>query len=296
MKTQILLSIIILPLWLPCQVPVDFATHPTFSIFEEAEHHYLLADQVILRDTSSRESKGLGVLSIGTPMVILEREEKETIQGLAAYWYKITTAKQIGWIWGGYIAQQTFGSSIDSRVKFVAGFKREEYDPEEGAMVSEYQIRALRDGKQLDKVVIHSFGEISEKLYHLGNQGLGNIDDLFKIRLPCVDGISCSGGERYIVWSGEKFHQAADFFSFEKPFEEEYQRFIFPTEMAGTPDFIIKENGFIAADNNPQDSIWQKRVYQREFLQWDGQKLVCFHEMTLRKTYKLKIKKYDMWD
>ena len=114
---------------------------------------YLLADEVALRDCPSAQCEQLTTLRIGTYVRLLAKSESpQTINDVCSRWYKIKMGPQIGWIWGGLISQKTMVSHADPEVKFVFGEAGVD-----GLSRKQYQIRAIKDGEELDRVLFRAY-------------------------------------------------------------------------------------------------------------------------------------------
>ncbi|MCK7590571.1 SH3 domain-containing protein [Subsaxibacter sp. CAU 1640] len=113
---------------------------------------YLLADDVALRDCPSAQCEQLTTLKIGTYVRLLAKSETpQTINDVCSRWYKVKMGPQVGWIWGGLIAQTALTSTTDPEVKFFFG--------EAGNTIgsqTQYQIRAVKGGEELDRIVFTS--------------------------------------------------------------------------------------------------------------------------------------------
>lgn len=113
---------------------------------------YLLADDVALRDCPSAQCEQLTTLKIGTYVRLLEKTDRpQTLNEVCSRWYKVKMGPQIGWIWGGLISQKTMTSAVDPEIKFLFG---EVGDA--GPSQKRYQIRAVKNGVELDKMVFSS--------------------------------------------------------------------------------------------------------------------------------------------
>lgn len=80
----------------------------------EAGTYYTLAGRVNVRSEPNLNGSVLGQLDVNTEVEILECTLiEEAIDGFWAFWYKIEYEKSYGYIWGGYIAYETFVYDID---------------------------------------------------------------------------------------------------------------------------------------------------------------------------------------
>ncbi len=113
---------------------------------------YLLGDDVALRDCASVHCEQLTTINIGTNVRLLAKSKiPQTINGITSRWYKIKMGPQVGWIWGGLISQKTMVSNANPEVKFVFGEAGYDYKGNK-----QFQIRALKNGEQIDKIVFKS--------------------------------------------------------------------------------------------------------------------------------------------
>lgn len=120
--------------------------------------HYLLADDVSLRDCPSAQCEQLTTLNIGTYVRLLAKSENpQTINDVCSRWYKVKMGPQIGWIWGGLISQKTMTSAVDPEVKFVFGEAGEDANSQK-----KYQIRAVKNGVELDRIVFKAYAILAK--------------------------------------------------------------------------------------------------------------------------------------
>lgn len=115
---------------------------------------YLLADDVALRDCASVQCEQLTTINIGTNVRLLAKSSTpQTINGVKSRWYKVKMGPQVGWIWGGMISQKTIVSTTNPEIKFVFGEAGFDF---KGNRL--FQLRALKNGTQVDKIVFQSEG------------------------------------------------------------------------------------------------------------------------------------------
>ncbi len=118
---------------------------------------YLLADDVALRDCPSAQCEQLTTLNIGTYVRLLAKSDTpQTINDVCSRWYKVKMGPQVGWIWGGLISQKTMVSNVDAEMKFFFGEAGEDADSQK-----QYQIRAVKNGVELDRIVFKSYALLS---------------------------------------------------------------------------------------------------------------------------------------
>ncbi|MFK7781536.1 hypothetical protein [Psychroserpens sp.] len=118
---------------------------------------YLLGDDVALRDCASVHCEQLTTINIGTNVRLLAKSSTpQTINGVTSRWYKIKMGPQVGWIFGGMISQKTMISQTNPEIKFVFGEAGFDFKGNK-----QFQVRAIKNGKQIDKLVFKS-----ERLNH----------------------------------------------------------------------------------------------------------------------------------
>ncbi|MBA6153856.1 SH3 domain-containing protein [Gelidibacter maritimus] len=113
---------------------------------------YLLVDHVSLRDCPAAQCQQLTTIAIGTYVRLLEKSERpQTIDGVTSRWYKVKMGPQIGWIWGGLISQKTMVSNTNPEIRFVFGEAGLDSNSQQ-----QFQIRAIKNGVELDKILLKS--------------------------------------------------------------------------------------------------------------------------------------------
>lgn len=231
-------------------------THPSAR-----PKHYLLADSVVLRKSNNRNSTAIDLMRIGQAFVIDDRStEIDTINGIIAHWYRISYANRSGYIWGGFIALKAMGSHSQSGVRFYYGLSRENDTGKYTSYLA--QIRAVnKQGQILDKREFI----YNPSLYlpqHDGACGLA-LDDIFFWHLPCEGGCGCTTGEYYLFWNGAKFSELYSALGTADAWASGGSRFIFPSDMEGEPDLIIRQtDDFI--DDRPEGYLryWSKEYFK----------------------------------
>ncbi|MEM1218614.1 MAG: SH3 domain-containing protein [Bacteroidota bacterium] len=258
---------------------------------DEAPLHYLLADQVSLRDAPSTQAKRMATLPIGTPMLILERGKILTrIKGIDAHWYRVQVKEKEGWIWGGLIAQQAFGSSSDPSLKFVAGLAKIEMDHPSGRRVPSYQIRAFRDNQEVARIEIASLTFSIGPAQNFGPKGIPGVQEVLAIHMPCGEGCGCLTGDFILFWDGSEFHNALQVTGTPDGAYSEGATIIFPVDMEGRPEQIIKITSapgeeYPEADLGPEI----ERVLTTEYFRWDGKQVVPDSTPTKVERYRIPI-------
>ncbi len=249
----------------------------------EKYYKYLIADSVSLRAQPSTTGKYIKALPVGTQLEILERWRKDTlvIKGLYSNWYKIKTATDIGWVWGGFIAQEVIGSNENPKVKFLIGYDHIERKTKNSGHTKYHyypyiQVRVLKEGKEISQAtskIFKSRGYIA--VNHLGKRGVKNIDDILVFNDPCEGGCGCSGGNVYFFWDGRKLAKAASVYVTADGEFSSGQTIIFPSNTNGDPNFIKIIDYTIDESfdyNAPHNTL--KRIITTTYHTWNGDKLV----------------------
>ncbi|MEE9361990.1 MAG: SH3 domain-containing protein [Cellulophaga sp.] len=255
---------------------VRFSTMDDQILTEEVAYEYLLANHVRLRKGPSISSKKITTLDIGTKMKVLEQSKNtEEINGIKSSWYKVRIEdKEDGWIWGGFIAQNSFGSITNSEIKFVFGYENTG-ENEAGEFEENYQIRAFKNGVQLDKIVFKSSTISYWQVKNIGNKGIYNVEDIINLYIPCNVAYGCESGDSYIFWNNNKFFYVADLLDCENGEFSESESLVFPSDMDGEKGVIIKKTSKVVDMRMQEsDSTTIKREVIKTYYKWVGNKLV----------------------
>lgn len=173
---------------------------------------YLLADDVALRDCAAAQCEQLTTLQIGTKVRLLAKSEyTNTFNGVTSRWYKINIGPDTGWIFGGLIAQKTIASKMNPGVKFLFGEAGVDFKG-----YKRYQVRAVSQGEELDKIYISSDSLRPEFIGLLDNSDNKYDADVISL---CVDnGIGCDPGnsKRFIVFKNNKLMETTSLIALEK--------------------------------------------------------------------------------
>ncbi len=268
---RLILILLLSPILSFSQNEVDtyFSTIEDTYIDEYLPYNYLLADSVILRSCPSKTCNNEDLLLIGQKFKILERSYNvDTIRTIKSHWYKIELSNmKTGWIWGGFIAQRAFGSESDPSLKFVMGISR--YIDQDGWLRKKYQIRAFKNHKEIDRYEVFIHSQYFDALA-IGNKGLA-VADIIRIDIPCEGGCGCSGGYIYVFWNGIEFTSTSFAMGIADAWASEDTSLIFPTDMEGIANTVIRESNTIIDDNFSNDQY--KRSIKREYLYWNGREL-----------------------
>ncbi|WP_290698303.1 SH3 domain-containing protein [Lacinutrix sp.] len=163
---------------------------------------YLLANNVALRDCPATQCQKATTLPIGMKVRLLEKSEcPVTINGVTSSFYKVKVGPDTGWIFGGLISQKTMKSTADPSIMFVFGEKGVTGSNDDD-ITNNYQIRAVKNGVEIDRLTIDSQGLDYANVTNIGNKGLENVDDV--ISLSLYNGETCDAEENtlYVVWEG----------------------------------------------------------------------------------------------
>lgn len=241
---------------------------------EELTYEYLLAHKVFLREKPSVRSKKVTLLDIGTKMVLWEKSlYAKEIDGIKSHWYRVTTGDQTGWVWGGMIAQKSFGSIADSQVKFVYGYESSAKN-EAGATETTYQLRAFKNGQQLDKMVLDSLAAIPVHIENHGSLGLFNVEDVITVDLADKD-TDYQVGKSYLFWNNGRFKKVADLIDYADTNYLKTEHFVFPSDMQGVKSTILLKTTITKNIKSLDDALAQDNV---EFITtpyvWNGSKLI----------------------
>lgn len=166
---------------------------------------YLLADDVSMRDCASQNCTKLTTVRIGTNVRLLAKSKTpETINGVTSRWYKIKMGPQTGWIWGGLIAQKTMISHIDPEVKFLFGEAGKTVNG-----VNQFQIRAVAEGVELDKIVVSAKNLNYKTVGLLRNSKADYSFDVISLTDTKTTGIPYNNERVYVVFKDDKLKQTS---------------------------------------------------------------------------------------
>ncbi|WP_339724427.1 SH3 domain-containing protein [Maribacter stanieri] len=241
---------------------------------EELTYEYLLAHKVFLREKPSVRSEKISLLDIGTKMVLWEKSlYAKEINGIKSHWYRVTTGDQTGWVWGGMIAQKSFGSIADNQVKFVYGYESIALNAS-GVAEAKYQLRAFKNGVQLDKMVLDSLGAIPVHIENHGSLGLFNVEDVITVDLADSDS-GYQVGKSYIFWNNGRFKKVASLIDYADTNYMKTESFVFPSDMQGVKSTILLKTTITKNIKTLDDAFSQNNV---EFITtpytWNGSKLM----------------------
>ena len=241
---------------------------------EELTYEYLLAHKVFLREKPSVRSEKITLLDIGSKMVLWEKSlYAKEINGIKSHWYRVTTGDQTGWVWGGMIAQKSFGSIADNQVKFVYGYESIALNAS-GVAEAKYQLRAFKNGVQLDKMVLDSLGAIPVHIENHGSLGLFNVEDVITVDLADSDS-GYQVGKSYIFWNNGRFKKVASLIDYADTNYMKTESFVFPSDMQGVKSTILLKTTITKNIKTLDDALSQNNI---EFITtpytWNGSKLM----------------------
>jgi hypothetical protein len=256
------------------------------------------AKNCYVREAPDVGSKLLDSLQLGHEVRVVKSSENHlVIKGLNLSWVAIEFKNSLGesktgFLWKGFLAlhflknnQNTFLTTID---------KVEKKTESENYQIDYFSITTkvldtnnkIIDQKTIQKSIADSY-YFDNKL--LGNMGLRGLQDIYRISF---NGEACGIPSLfyYFGYSGQKFlelpskYQVGDAGAFYHS-----ENFIFPSEVGGKPDFILKNIEEAVND----DETGEKNTFvfdvtkHTEIYKWNGQKAVF---VSKTKTKKLKIK------
>jgi hypothetical protein len=244
---------------------------PTTSI-DQMSYEYVMADHVHLRATPSLKGKKVALLPIGTKLTLWEKSAQEDIiDGIKSNWYRVSIGNDSGWIWGGLIAQKTFGSEAYHDVKFVYGFESAHTNTD-GVVEHKHQLRAFKNGVQIDKIVFNANQSTALETKNIGNKGLFNVEDIiqFKTLTPHT---GANTGNLYIFWNNGKFTNIANLVDYSDVDYTKTEAFIFPSDMEGVKNTLVLET-FITNHNTVTEADTEgTKTRIISHYNWNGHKL-----------------------
>ncbi|GGG47013.1 SH3 domain-containing protein [Bizionia arctica] len=251
---------------------VNFETSSTNV--NKVSYQYLLADHVYLRENPSIKGEAVALLPIGTKLVIQEKSKnEETIDGIKSNWYRVSIGNDSGWVWGGLIAQKTFGSEASHNIKFAYGFESATVN-EDGVLEQKHQLRAFKNGVQIDKIVFDGHQATALEMKNIGNKGLFNVEDIIALDIPGAKGTDLKG-KMYIFWNNGRFANVASLIDHSDASYTKTESFIFPSDMEGVKSRLVLEtfitDHYATAKNDVAKE--DKKLIISQY-KWNGYKLV----------------------
>lgn len=125
--------------------------------FIKGSYNYLISNNVNIRSGPSINNSTVANLPIGTRLEIIEETNYiYTYKNINFPWYKVSffqgNRETTGYVVGGFIAEESWGSNEINKTILLAGLYK--YYPD-GSM--KYQIRAVQDNKELDKIEFYGY-------------------------------------------------------------------------------------------------------------------------------------------
>lgn len=252
---------------------VQFETNNDSIPLEERSHEYLLGHRVHLREKPSLTAKKITVLDIGTRLTLSEKSTNfETLNGIKSHWYKARIGKYEGWVWGGMIAQKTFGSQANYDVKFVYGLESATVN-KGGATEIKHQLRAFKNGRQIDKIVFDGYVPNPLEIKNIGNKGLFNVEDILRLNIPNAENGNPIGAT-FIFWNNGKFTNVASLIDYSDAKYAKTEKFVFPSDMEGIKSTIVLETMITDYHKAATDDLTTKNTKMVvSFYTWDGYQL-----------------------
>jgi hypothetical protein len=252
---------------------VQFEVNSDSTAVEDRSHEYLLAHRVHLRETPSLKAKKVTVLDIGTKLTLWEESpNQDELNGIKSNWYKTRIGTSEGWVWGGMIAQKTFGSQANYDVKFVYGLESVTVN-EAGASEVKHQLRAFKNGRQIDKIVFDGYESNPLAIKNIGNKGLFNVEDILTLTIPNAENGSPIGAH-YIFWNNGKFTKVASLIDYSDAAYAKSEQFVFPSDMEGIKSTIVLETLITDYQIASADDLSTENTKMIvSFYTWDGYKL-----------------------
>ncbi|SDC95345.1 SH3 domain-containing protein [Niabella drilacis] len=255
------------------------AQSDTLGLFEKQQEVYALADSVNIRTAPSLAAESIGLISVGTPMIITGISPVALqLNGVIFPWYKVACSNgKSGFIWGGKLAMASFRSHKNPDISFHYGVER----VTDSNIV--LQIRVVKNAKELQRISFTGLGNRSPRLYscrNLSNKGLKNVDDIIEVQ-GGSEACGEAGGTLTFFWADQQLHFVRR--QFDTPDGEYFDRtyFIYPSDMQGIKDLIIEkhEEGSILFEEGQKVASWDSNnvkygTNKAEKYRWTGEKLV----------------------
>lgn len=251
------------------ELDVNIITEDNYFDKYDATPEFIIEDDTNMRSCPSTNCDIVGTLKLGEEIKILERSENsEVMSGINSNWYKVKSNNKIGWIFGTKIARHVFKSNADDGVLFLAALKKVDNDDQ-----STYQIKAVKDNNLIASKEFIGYNYKGVGLQNIGSMGI-SVDDILKIEIPCNGGCGCNTGDVYLFWHNHQFSQPYEAMGVADAWASQGTTFIFPRELNGIPNTIIKEKVTYEGGDGDSDDSKVKRKRVTDYLIWDGAKLI----------------------
>ena len=259
---------------------------------QEASPVYVLRGASALRSAPATDAPHIASLQPGQAVIVEEiGPDTLVVDGVRSNWCHVSVGDRSGWTWGGNLTRHAFGGTADPTVKFFAGLDHV-VPPDTSRIDVSFRIVAVKDGKEIDRIVVRSPAWGFEAVRNAGNLGLRNVDDVILLDVPCIGGCGCTTGMVVVFWSGGRFHHVADLLGSPDGDYSTNEHFIFPAEVEGLPGMIIREtSNYLDTDEEQQEEAEDEgasitRTLVREYLRWDGKALIPSGKATERMSYR----------
>ncbi len=251
------------------------------------EAHYCIADSVSIRENPSINSELIGFVQIGASLDLVRKSDSVSVfRGIESQWYFCKIGGKKGWVWGGNIAKHGFKSTGDPDVLLLMGYQESRDGKDEYLRDVYIQIRAVRNGKELDKIVFKAaINRFQYSASSLGNKGLSDLHDIIIVTNFCGK-CGCSIGNQHVFWNGKKFKKIRDAIYFGDAWASDGQRIVYPTDVGGEKGrikFMEEEFGSNEAANDNENSKYKLVIYETTYI-WNRFSLVELKPRHLFKT------------
>ncbi len=277
----------------------DTRNHDYFWTREDSYKAIIGANNCYVRLEPSVSTAILDSLQLGNEILVLKSTDKTLkIKGINVSWVQIQYTKKSGeskngFLWKGFLALNytkkagnTYLTTIDKIAKKLAS---ENYEVEDFYIIA----KILDDNNNLlDQKTIQK--SISDSDYFenktIGALGLKNLQDIYRISFS---GEACGIPTFYYYfgWTGEKLLLLPEKYAVGDAGTYYYsEEFIFPKELGGKPDLIIKkvEEAENADETGESDDYVFNVSEWREIYKWDGAKATLIKKEKPKK-YKKKM-------
>lgn len=258
---------------------------------EEADPAYVLIADAPVHSEASITAPVVLKARAGEEVAVLDvSQDTLELLGVMSYWYRLALRGTEGWTWGGNLAQRSFGSHADASVKFFGGIDHVTRS-DTGRFDFSYRIVAVKNGRELDRIVLRSFAWGFEEVRNNGSLGLRNVDDVITLSVPCVGGCGCTTGEVVVFWADGRFHHVADLMGTPDGEFSENVLFLYPSDMEGEANTIVRVTSTYEEAEEQEEGGEEiqapalTRILRKEHLRWDGKALAPSGKATEERRY-----------
>ena len=233
---------------------------------------YLLADRVNIRAKASPKATVIAQLPIGKKVKILSTRvgESLTINGYKQKWCKVEFKDnqkiKRGFVWAGLLSL----IAIKKEEQFLFGVEK----IVSKKFMNDYmvQLRAAKNGKELDKIVFKAIGDDANYLNYkiTDGKGLKNVKNIIKISFS-ADICDYPNGSAYIFWTGKQFIMAGDDDKMQPSVGCFYDNIelVFPTDKGGKSGKMIAVRTYHDEEENENS----KPKVTKTVFHWDGKQM-----------------------